>query len=171
VRYHHRMVINALNLMTKWMPKLLLSIAKWMSKEIWWNDRGREKHKYSEKSLSLYHFAYQNQTWIGFCLNAGFHGDRPPTNRISHGTASNNAASYQLAAGLLEKFILKCFTLHGFRRAIWRVTINTAIHYWRVYLDLTEKKQKVDREKCTLKRCIIFITLRQIGLEWSFRQR
>jgi hypothetical protein len=47
-----------------------------------WNTTDREKPKYSGKNLST-----TNPTWTGPGSNPGLRGDRPATNRLSHGTA------------------------------------------------------------------------------------
>jgi len=50
----------------------------------WWNNTDAGIPKYSEKNLSQYHFVHNKSHMTSLDL----HGDRPMTNHLSHGMAS-----------------------------------------------------------------------------------
>jgi hypothetical protein len=52
-----------------------------------WNGIDKEKPKNSEKNISSATLSTTNLTWTDPGANAIFHGERPATNRLSHGTA------------------------------------------------------------------------------------
>jgi hypothetical protein len=81
-----------------------------MSLEHWWNDTDRGKLKYCERYLSMEHWwndtdrgnrstgrdtcpsatlSITDSTWTGLGANPGLGGEKPATNRLSHGTALN----------------------------------------------------------------------------------
>jgi hypothetical protein len=59
-----------------------------MSTEHWWNDNDGGKPKKSEKNLCQCHFNTINPTTNDVGLNRVLHGERPETNRQSHGMNS-----------------------------------------------------------------------------------
>jgi hypothetical protein len=54
--------------------------------EHWWNEIDREKPKYSGENLSQCHFAHHKSHRTELGSKPGLLGDRPATNRLSHGT-------------------------------------------------------------------------------------
>jgi hypothetical protein len=54
-----------------------------------WKEIDRGKPKYSEKNCPSATLFTTNPTWTDPGLNPGFRGERPATNRLSHGTAFN----------------------------------------------------------------------------------
>jgi hypothetical protein len=63
-----------------------LVTGKWMSMEHLWNDTNKDGPTYSEKNLSQRHLYIINPIQTGLGLNLGLRGERPATNRLSHGT-------------------------------------------------------------------------------------
>jgi hypothetical protein len=55
--------------------------------EHWWIEIDRGKSKYSKKNLLQCHFVHHKTHMADPGLNQGFHGERPATNHLSHGTA------------------------------------------------------------------------------------
>jgi hypothetical protein len=55
-----------------------------------WNDIDTEKPKDSEKNLSQCHLVHYKSQWIEPGVNPGRRGERPATNRLSHGTVEDN---------------------------------------------------------------------------------
>jgi hypothetical protein len=55
--------------------------------EHWWNEIDRENPLYSERNLPQCHLSTTNPTWTDPGSNPGLCGERPATNRLSHGTA------------------------------------------------------------------------------------
>jgi hypothetical protein len=53
----------------------------------WWNDIDRGKPKDLVKNLSKSHFVHHKSHWTDLSKNPGHHGERPVTNRLSHGMA------------------------------------------------------------------------------------
>jgi hypothetical protein len=53
--------------------------------ERWWKDTDRGKRKNSVKTLSQFHFVHHKSQGA----NTGLRGERPATNRLSHGTANS----------------------------------------------------------------------------------
>jgi hypothetical protein len=61
-----------------------------------WNDIDRAKPKNSEKNLS-----HHKSHWIDLGANPGRRGERPATNRLSHGTAK---IKLKIGLSVLELF-------------------------------------------------------------------
>jgi hypothetical protein len=59
-----------------------------------WNKIDGGKPKYSGENLSQCHFVHQNPTWTDLGSNPGLRGERPSTNRLSHGTACTPLNKY-----------------------------------------------------------------------------
>jgi hypothetical protein len=58
-------------------------------RESQWTDTESEKPKNSEKNLSQYHLSAINTTLADPDANPGLRGERPATNRLSHGTVQH----------------------------------------------------------------------------------
>jgi hypothetical protein len=63
-----------------------------------WNETDRGKPKYSGKNLST-----TNPTWTNPESNPGLHGERPATNRLSHGTTYLEALLVQFSTAAMSK--------------------------------------------------------------------
>jgi hypothetical protein len=59
-----------------------------------WNDTDREKRRTLRKTCPSATLSTTNPTFIEQGANSGLRGERPATNRLSHGTARGSAYSY-----------------------------------------------------------------------------
>jgi hypothetical protein len=55
-----------------------------------WNETDRGKPKFSGRNLPQCHFVYHKPIWTDPGSNPGLRGERPATNRLSHGTAMSH---------------------------------------------------------------------------------
>jgi hypothetical protein len=67
-----------------------------MNMEQWWNDVFVGETEVLGENLPSATLSTTNPTWIDLGANLGLRGERPATNRLSHGTAKENIKNYYL---------------------------------------------------------------------------
>ena len=72
-----------------------------------WNETDRGKPKYWGKNLLQYHFVHHKSHMGG--SNQGRHGERPATNRLSHGMAKFKSTGIRTVE--LQNSIRQCYWL------------------------------------------------------------
>jgi hypothetical protein len=68
-----------------------------MNMEQWWNYIFAGETEVLGENLPSATLSTTNPTWIDPGANPGLRGERPPTNRLSHGTASNDTNQFKSA--------------------------------------------------------------------------